>query len=153
VTTATQVANVKRAWRHPDEGGTVSDDDTKLLRGRFDSLEATQRAWIAGLVRQAKRHHCGFHMYEQRTVRRYEIYRGLILLAQEDCVDDDVRVLVGSVMDSDVPHWPEIATGHAVGALDHIGAAEFARLADRYCTGDVVGTVIGHGDSAWLKVA
>jgi hypothetical protein len=148
------VAEVRQAWRQPDEGGPVSDDDTEMLRAVFDHLEPTQRAWIAGLVRQARQHHCGFHMSECRTVRRYEIYRGLILLAQGGADDDeDVRTLVASVMDSDVPHWPSIAAGHAVGALDARQAAEFARLADRYCTGDVVGTVVGHGPSAWLKVA
>jgi hypothetical protein len=150
MTTAIELANVKRAWRQPDEGGPVSDDDTDVLRAVFDHLEPTQRAWIAGLVKQARQHHCGFHMSECRTVRRYEIYRGLILLAQQDCDDEDVRTLVASVMDSDVPHWPSIAAGHAVGALDHQGAAEFARLADRYCTGDVVGVVTPAG---WLKVA
>jgi hypothetical protein len=146
----TTLADIRRAWRTPDEGDTVSDADTELLRARFDELEPTQRAWIAGLVRQAKQHHCGFHMSEARTVRRYEIYRGLIMLAQQDCDDEDVRVLVGSVMDSDVPHWSSIATGHAVGALDHVGALAFAQLADRYCTGHVVGVVTSAG---WLKVA
>lgn len=143
------LAQIREAWQHPDEGGPVSDADVMTLKAVFDHLEDTQRSWIAGLKRQARQHHCDFHMADVRTVRRYELHRGLILLAQQDCDDEDVRVLVGSVMDSDVPHWPAIATGHAVGALDAQGATELAALADRYCTGDVVGVVV----DGRLKVA
>jgi hypothetical protein len=148
------LAAIRDQWRQPDEGGPVSDADTNTLRTKFDQLEPVHRSWIAGLKRQARQHGCDFHMNEVRSVRRYELHRGLILLAQAGADDDeDVRTLVASVMDSDVPHWPSIAAGHAVGALGAADAARFAQLADRYATGDVVGVVIGHGESAWLKVA
>lgn len=140
----TTVADIRQAWRHPDEGNDVNDADTEVLKARFEALSGGARSWIKELVSQAKRHHCGFHMSEARTVRRYEIYRALILLGEHgDCDDNDVRVLVASVMRSDVPHWPSIAPGHALGALDVAGAAELARLADRYVTGHVVAVVRG----------
>ena len=127
------LAAVKEAWQHPDEGDDVSDADTEALRERFDALPAGARQWIRELVSQAKRNLCGFHMSEARTVRRSELYRGLILLAE--------HVLVASVMQSDVPHWPSIHPGNALGACDWAEATAFARLADRYVSGHVTAVV------------
>lgn len=136
------LAAVKDAWRNPDEGDDVTESDVAVLRQRFDALSAGARSWIAELVKRAKQNQCGFHLSECHTVRRYEIYRGLVLLAEHgDCDDGDVRVLVASVMQSDVPHWPSIHPGHAVGACDWAEATAFARLADRYVNGQVAGVV------------
>ena len=66
----------------------------------------------------------------------------MLLGEHGDCDDDDVRVLVASVMRSDVPRWPSVHPGHAVGALDWAEATAFARLADMY--------VLGHIE-AWVE--
>jgi len=131
----------------PDEGGARNNDASfAQLELHYQRLTPDARAWLAALSGDARRSGVSFHGKEAHTVRRFEILRGLINLAEHSDADDElVRMLVASVVDADWPLMPCFGVGHVVGALDATEATRFATLVDSWCLGELVAKVSEHG--------
>lgn len=65
----------------PDEGGTVEAADVEALHKRFDALGTEAQLWTGMLVAQGKATH-PFHIKGRPSVRRYELYRGILTIAE-----------------------------------------------------------------------
>lgn len=145
-------APVRRAKQTPpDEGGEVLASDVAALAARFDKLPDEAKAWTGGLITQGKE---GFdwRIRGNPTVRRYELYRGVLQLADwaNGSVDADevVRAIVHAVTVSspslndiytieEAVLQPTVTTGQVIGLLDYTQAVKFAEVAydltmDRY---------------------
>lgn len=125
-----------------DEGGPVDpvmfDDLAKI----HATLPADTKTWFVGVIHEASRASVDFRAHYTKTLRRYELYRGLLLLAGNgDAVDDVVRALVALTLDSDAPLSPHVTTGHTVGAMSATQAALFAQHAVDYVDGRLSATV------------
>ena len=64
-----------------DEGGPADVAAYILLEQRYKELDKDGRDWISDIARQATQHGVGFHSSFDKTVRRFEILRGLVMLA------------------------------------------------------------------------
>lgn len=137
----------------PDEG-TPSDDGTfDTLQARYLALPAEGRGWIQALTEAAMRGGVSFHAKGNRTVRRYEIIRGLVLLAGAEGQPDDetMRCLLATVI-GDVAHFASVPVGHLVGSLDVHEAARFAAACDAFVAGRMTATV-GNDGTVSLHIA
>jgi hypothetical protein len=65
----------------PDEGGPVSDADVAALQRRFDNLPLIAKTWTGTLIAQGNRTY-PWRIKDKPTVRRYELYRGVLTLAE-----------------------------------------------------------------------
>jgi len=130
----------------PDEGGPADDAAVALLRSRYAALDAAGRAWIGELWNQAQRHHVGFHLRDNYTVRRFELLRGLTLLCAAGADDDEtLRTAVASVVGADWPRFGNVEPGHALGVLGADEAARFALLCDALAAGTATADVSDAG--------
>ncbi|QQS25176.1 MAG: hypothetical protein IPM43_01930 [Actinomycetota bacterium] len=129
----------------PDEGAYVTDADAEAMKARFERLAPNQQAVFRELVVQATNAGVPIHMSQARTVRRYEIARGLLPLLEAGWDDEVVRALAAKAMSSDAPMLTAVALGHAVGALDATSAAQFARLCDDYVAGRLTAAITDDG--------
>lgn len=126
--------------RVADEGKPVPDADFDTLQDTFRALPKPCKDWFAKLIREANAADVSFQATNNHTLRRYEIYRGLIHLAAwfgeglgfpEDHFDAALIALVWAAANSDdSTRFANVAPGHALGSLDAAEAATFARLAD-----------------------
>lgn len=113
-----------------DEGGPATGFEA--LEGRFSHLDDDGKEWVWSVITEASQAGVPFIANKstgKRTVRRFELYRGLILLAEAGLGggdDDLVRGLVATVLDSDAPYHPVFTLGHCVGSLDVEQAKRFA---------------------------
>jgi hypothetical protein len=135
------LGEVRTMWATPDEGPDVDARLYEAAANSYKALTAEQRSFVNAVAGEAQRQGVSFHMKERPTLRRFEIMRGLLLLAAADAGTDDVRYCVATVMDSDVPMWPTVAAGWALGALGVDEAKRFALLADDHAAGRT--TVVG----------
>jgi len=133
--------------RTPDEGDQVWYDHCfETLEEHYKRLTPEDRAWLGRLSGEAGRNAVSFHAHKAHTVRRFEILRALINLAEHSDNDDDlIRTLVASVVDADWPLMPAFPTGQVVGALDATEATRFASLVDSWCLGELVAKVSEDG--------
>jgi hypothetical protein len=129
------LGELRTMWATPDEGPDVDARLYEAAANSYKALTAEQRSFVNAVAGEAQRQGVSFHMKERSTLRRFEIMRGLLLLAAADAGEDDVRYCVATVMDSDVPMWPTVAAGWALGALDVDEAKRFAVLADDHAAG------------------
>jgi hypothetical protein len=132
----------------PDEGAEVSDLDYETLKQRYQSVAVDVRAGqYARYVRQAQQAGVSFHLAERRTVRRYEIARGLLILAEANSLDDDtIRALTCHPNLADETAWfPAVTVGHLVGSLDAGQALIFSRRCDALVGGQLVARVDAAG--------
>lgn len=133
----------------PDDGEPGDEAAYLALQKAYAGLPAEVKAWFAQLTDQSTRHRCSFHSHGARTVRRFEIIRGLIELATAGGFDDEsIRcVLAGTpaLIEPDVAHDPRLEPGHLLGSLDAARAAEFAQRAARLAAGNVAATVRADG--------
>lgn len=115
----------------PDEGGPVDETDIKLLHERFDRLPDLAKLWTGKLVAEGK-HSFDWRIKEHPTVRRYELYRGVLALAEagENWANDDT---VSDLLDGIAPAQCE-TVGQMLGCMDALEAAEFAERVDFYLT-------------------
>lgn len=112
-----------------DEGAQVGRE-LAVLQREYGALDADGRAWITALTDQAMRAGVSFHLSSTKTVRRFEIVRALVLLAQQGLTDDQVvRDLLEPII-GDPAQFPSVPVGHLVGSLDASEAAKFAGLVD-----------------------
>lgn len=132
-----------------DEGADLSGaewgEGWATLQRHYTALDAAAKSWLAGLITEATKRGLSFHAKHQRSLRVFELYRGLIFLCEAGGDQDELlRALVACVI-GDVALFPAIHPGHAVGALDAAGAAAFADLVTRFNNDDLVGRVDDDG--------
>jgi hypothetical protein len=119
----------------PDEGEPAGEGRMVQLRELHGALDDTQRAWIAALADQS-RAVASFHLSERKTTRSTRIVRGLIVLAANECMDDDlVRAAAAFALDSDEPLHQSLPTGAAVAALGWIEAGTFLAACETFVAG------------------
>ena len=126
-------AEIHATLADPDEGGQADPRAMEALQRAYKALSDGPRTWIGRLTSEAQRSSVSFHTKDNQTVRRFEIVRGLVLLAEAGTVDDDdLRQLVAASGVGDAAMFPTIDLGHAVGAMSATEAALFAAMADDY---------------------
>jgi hypothetical protein len=124
-----------------DEGPDIGDVDLAPLGRIFDALSEDAADWFADLIAQGRGTHswemrAGFH----RTLRRYEIYRGLIHLAASDvfreigadAVNETVLepIIWAASGHDDAVLFANVNPGVALGALNVAQAQTFSMLVD-----------------------
>ena len=78
-----------------DEGDTIDDERYDKVKSRHDALPAEAQFWAGTIAAEANKAGVGFYLTKRPTYRRYWIYAGLIILAEDEVTDhDDVRALV-----------------------------------------------------------
>ncbi len=114
-----------RARVVPDEGEPAGEGRMVQMRELHGALNDVQRAWIAALADQS-RAVASFHLAERKTQRSTRIVRGLIELAQNDCMDDDlVRAAAAFALDGDEPLQASIPAGAAIAVMSYHEAGTF----------------------------
>lgn len=157
----------------PDEGGPADAAAVEALTQRFLALPAEiRKGWWSDLTTQAQtgvrgRGRCPYRLGEGKTVRRFEIARALITLAEGGVLggvdtpfaDDVLRALVATVLDLDAIWWPTTLPGQCVGMLGATEAAAFARVVDGLFSGVTTlrfrddGRPVAHTDLAAISAA
>ena len=118
----------------PDEGDTVDEYDA--LQRRYEVLSTIGRDWIKARTVEAQQAGVPFHLRANKTLRRWEILRALVLLAEDYGADIDteigetaVRGLLEAVI-GDVAQFPTVPLGHLIGSLSSTEATQFSGLLD-----------------------
>jgi hypothetical protein len=120
-------APVQRSKRPlPDEGGPVTDADVETMKTAYAKLPATASAWATRVMVQGNDAPLPWNKLSvTKTVRRYELYRGVRYLALwgdgADLLDEIVLAICGQ-------HNPT-PPGAALAALDADQAKQFADIA------------------------
>jgi len=121
-------AEAKRRLHTTPEEGDMSDDRTFLvLQKRFERLSPPRKQWITALGRAAHEAGVSFSAKETKTARRYETLRALVVLAERDESDEQVREWL-TLVDERIAQLATVPLGHIVGSLSATEAATFARL-------------------------
>ncbi len=129
----------------PAEGDAADAAAFAALERHYAELPAGARSWITQLAKSAQHHGVSFHAKEARTVRRFELIRGLVALALSDSNDDGtLRCVLASVV-GDVAHFANVTPGHLVGSLTVDEAAIFARRVDELISSVVEASVTDDG--------
>lgn len=128
----------------PGEGDSLREADIDALERRFNQLNEEAKVWTGALVAQGNKGH-SWRIKRAPTVRRFELYRGVLALAEwmwfddEDVIspDDIVCAIVDFVIGNDATLSTLFAPGQTLGTLDADEAAKFAQVAvdltkDRY---------------------
>lgn len=124
-----------RARIVPDEGEPAGEGRMVQMRELHGALDDAQRAWIAALADQS-RAVASFHLSERKTMRSTRIVRGLIVLAQNECMDDDlVRAAAAFALDSGEPLQGSLPTGAAIAALGWTEALTFQTACETFVAG------------------
>ena len=135
----------------PDEGDGVVDPTFKVPEEAYKQLSADGRLWITALTKAATQAGVPFHSSGNRTIRRYEIIRGLVAMATTHPDDDLVRALLEPVI-GDCAQFPSVPVGHLLGSLSSTEAAKFATAADDLVAG-VVALVFDDAGRAHIRTA
>lgn len=105
----------------------------EILRGRISNLSGPNRARYAMLLQQAKQAGGSFSLSEQKTHRRFEIARGLVLLLEDNQYDDGLVIGLCSDITSKQYNKP----GEALANLDCAQAEAFAYACQRIKAGTI----------------
>lgn len=118
-----------------DEGGEPDPVTLEGLRARFDQLEQRNRKLIGTIVTESRAATVSFHLQERRTIRRADIYTGLVTLAEHGHVDNDelIRELAATVLGSDTAFLPTMTVGCTLGTMTATNAAAFAAACRQLC--------------------
>jgi hypothetical protein len=116
---------------HPDEGGPVDEAEFEELRRSYVALPGGLD-WLKQIVAEAKAAGVPIQATNNHTMRRYEIYRGLIRLAAHPQRDAIALGLVEEASGDEAVTFANVTLGHAIGSLDAAEAARFSKLADDY---------------------
>lgn len=114
----------------PGEGAKADPDDIAALRKRYDLMTSDQRHWCDVIKQQAEASGLGIALggpTGKATVRRWNITRGLILLAELDPSDallDAVLMFIGP------DTQPGIPLGSYIGALSLEQSQGLCAMAD-----------------------
>jgi hypothetical protein len=127
-----------------DEGDDIDAADVESLGGHYARLDEEAKSWIAGLEADARQAGYGFRVKERPTVRRFEIVRALVKLANERD-PDAVRALLALAQRNDDVLQPTLPLGACIGLLDATTAAAFARHVDAYCLGELPAVITETG--------
>jgi hypothetical protein len=143
-------APVQRSKRPlPDEGGPVTDADIETMKKAFKALPQPHRTWIAALIDDGKngRLEWGalFTDPAARTVRRYELYRGVRTLAAyifpdttecEPCIvegaNQTVNAIAAAIVNEEIN--PGDNAGRVLASLDYLEAIKFSEVAHDLAT-------------------
>ena len=132
-------AEIHATLADPDEGDPADPRAMAELEKAHAALSEDSRRWIGRIFSEAKRSKVSFYPKEAKTVRRFEIVRGLVLLAQGSTVEEleandahDLRQLVAASGVGDAALFPTVLPGQADGAMSATEAALFAAMADDY---------------------
>lgn len=126
------------------EGDDASDSFT-ALQAKYEAMPANGRAWVKALALQGIQAGVSFHASQARTVRRFEIMRGVVLLAHHDAAEDEVlRALLEHVI-GDVAHFAAVTPGQLLGSLDVHEATRFAQQVDQFLAGSMVASINDSG--------
>lgn len=148
------------AWPDsPDEGADVDATAVTALSDRYRALpDAVRKGWFARIANDAMTGvngygRCPFQLggsTGRHSVRRFEITRGLISLAEhgqaegQDVDDETLRAIVAAIV-GDTAWWPTWLIGQVVGQLDAAEATTFARLCDTFVGTTVAGSISPDG--------
>ena len=129
-----EVAEV-RARVVPDEGGDADEALVQQLRQQHHALTDDQRSWIAWLADQS-RQVATFHMAERKTLRTTRIVRGLVTLAANDCMNQElVRAAAAFAIESDEPLQAPTPPGAVIAVMGHIEASAFVAACEAFVDG------------------
>lgn len=118
----------------PDEGGPVELADVLALSTRYETLTPAAKAWTGALVAQGNRQ-WSFRIRDKPTIRRYELYRGILTLAELGTVFDEgdiVRGLLYGATGREEAAQETLPLGAAISTLNADEAALFAQACDDY---------------------
>lgn len=120
----------------PDQGAELTGPEYgegwATLQRHYGDLSNVDHAWLAQLMSEATRRGVTFHAKHIRSLRVYELYRGLISLCAANGHEDELlRALIALVI-GDVALYPGIETGHALGSMNAEQAKAFAQLVDQF---------------------
>ena len=136
-----------RPRRKPAEGKDVSSVDAADMRQRYEQLDDSQRSLIASITTDANRAGVGFHMNlatgGKHTLRRFEIARGLMLLAIGDFDYGAVRACLGKAIGDELAQSMSFTLGELVGCMSYYEASVFAETAADLADG---GYTLDYGD-------
>lgn len=132
-----QHAAVRQEIFDADEGGQADVAAYILLEKRYKELDDVGRVWISDIARQATQHGVGFHSSSAKTVRRFEILRGLVMLAAVEPDDETVRCLLERTI-GDVAHFEALTLGHLLGTCTANEAKAFALDCHTYVDGHFI---------------
>lgn len=114
---------------NPDEGPPADPAAVAALRKRYLALPKPARAVVGAFATQAQQALVPYFLtgdQGRHTVRRFELVRALTIAAEADSANDEaIRSLLALTL-GDCAMFPAVTVGHAIGALDAKGAAEFA---------------------------
>ena len=103
--------------------------------------DAAGRAWITTITTQAQRAGMSFHMKVEagglRSVRRWEILRGLVALADGYDNDDAIRGCLVHAIGAELADSMAFNHGQLVGRMGATEAATFANVAVSLAAGEV----------------
>lgn len=113
----------------PDEGPAVDAADGLVVKAHYEQLPVDRRLWLSRFVTEAERGGVSFHLTEKRTMRRFEILRGLVALCTitDDVTDQQIIGLVAAAIGHDFTP-SDTKTGAVIGALHVSQAIVFADL-------------------------
>jgi hypothetical protein len=117
-----------------DEGGQADGGAYIILERRYMGLDPVGRKWISRIATEATQHGVGFHSSAAKTVRRFEILRGLVMLAAVEPDDETVRCLLERTI-GDVAHFEALTLGHLLGTCTADEAKRFALDCHTYVDG------------------
>ena len=132
-----QHAAVRQEIGDNDEGGQADVAAYILLENRYKELDDVGRDWISDIARQATQHGVTFHSSSAKTVRRFEILRGLVMLAAVEPDDETVRCLLERTI-GDVAHFEALTLGHLLGTCTANEAKAFALDCHTYVDGHFI---------------
>lgn len=128
-------ADVTTAPVPPDEGDRVDAETIGLIAEALATLPSVKASAIGAIAKEANAAHRSISLQVLPSVRRFEIVRALLALA-EHCTTDDgdldedtVRGLLALVLECTAAEWPTVPLGAVIGALTIDEAKRLAELA------------------------
>jgi hypothetical protein len=129
----------------PDEGGTVTDADIETMKAAYAALPAKASAWATRVMVQGNDAPLPWNKLSvSKTVRRYELYRGVQIVAKwalgdcdGDCesnADEVVRAIAHAVTLDDAALFPTVPPGMVLASLDYLEAIKFSEVAHDLAT-------------------
>jgi hypothetical protein len=110
----------------PDEGGDADPDAVDALERAYRALDDAARSWFKRLATDAG----NLSLKDNRTVRRFEIVRGVATLCEGFDNDDAVRACIAAGLGEELAHSKAFSPGQLLGAMSAEEAKKFAKVAD-----------------------